>query len=297
MTVEASHIKKAALAGKGPNASVTEEDYDLASGNGNAAQSPGRDDVAAHILLVDDDQRIRHLLDAYLSDNNCRVTAAENASVADRFMGLFSFDMIILDVMMPGQSGLEFADRIRSRCGTPILMLTALCEPEQRIRGLETGVDDYLPKPFDPRELLLRVRAILRRSGGLSSAEECLCFGPFVFTPGPGALTHGRNKIRLTDREKQILRFFCHNRGQVLQRHNGLFGQGHSETRSVDMQIKRLRQKIEPDPACPIYLETVRGKGYRLICEQAGMRGQPKAPTPPPPARRADAPGALAHGR
>lgn len=226
------------------------------------------DDNANHILLVDDDKRIRDLLSRLLQDNGYRVSAAANAAEARNCLSGLEFDLIILDVMMPGETGLELAASLRERSQVPILMLTARSEAPDRIAGLEAGVDDYLPKPFEPRELLLRMAAVLRRGHQYPTvAREEIRFGPFSFNASRGELKNGDEMVRLTDREKQILSIFAEQPGATVPRHKIVGDESGLGERTVDVQINRLRRKIETDPGNPIYLQTVRGIGYRLACD------------------------------
>jgi two-component system phosphate regulon response regulator OmpR len=229
----------------------------------NRGASP--DDNAPHILVVDDDSRIRDLLARYLQDHGFRVTTAVDAASARATMRGLTFDLLILDVMMPLESGLDFARSLRAASQVPILMLTARAEPEQRIEGLETGVDDYLAKPFEPRELLLRVSNVLRRGGAAPSGEVRM--GDFVFHISRGELKRANETVRLTERERDLLRYFAQRPGMPVSRHELVKGAEPGGERAVDVQINRLRRKIENDPANPVYLQTVRGKGYILYPE------------------------------
>lgn len=226
----------------------------------------GPDDNAPHILVIDDDSRIRDLLARYLQDNGYRVTAAVDAATARATMAGLSFDLLILDVMMPQESGIEFARALRRDSRVPILMLTARAEPEHRIEGLETGVDDYLAKPFDPRELLLRVGNVLRRGTAAPSSSE-VRMGNFVFHIARGELKRDGETVRLTERERELLRYFAQRPGMPVARHELAKDGDNGGERAVDVQINRLRRKIENDPANPVYLQTVRGKGYILYPE------------------------------
>lgn len=226
----------------------------------------GPDDSAPHILVVDDDSRIRDLLARYLYDHGFRVTTAVDAESARATMRSLSFDLLILDVMMPKESGIDFAKALRENSQVPILMLTARAEPEQRIEGLETGVDDYLAKPFDPRELLLRVGNILRR-GATTPATGEVRMGDFIFHISRGELQREGETVRLTERERELLRYFAQRPGTPVSRHDLAKGSDSGGERAVDVQINRLRRKIENDPANPVYLQTVRGKGYILYSE------------------------------
>ena len=231
-----------------------------------AQRAKAPDDNAPHILVVDDDSRIRELLARYLRDHGFHVTTAIDAASARSTMRGLSFDLLILDVMMPKESGLDFARSLRQELQVPILMLTARAEPDQRIEGLETGVDDYLGKPFDPRELLLRVSNVLRRGANAPSSGE-VRMGEFVFHVARGELKRGDETVRLTERERDLLRFFAQRPGMPVSRHELAKDADSGGERAVDVQINRLRRKIENDPANPVYLQTVRGKGYILYSE------------------------------
>jgi two-component system phosphate regulon response regulator OmpR len=233
-----------------------------------APAEPKLADDAPHILIIDDDSRIRTLLARYLGSNGFRVTAAGDAAEARLRLGGLSFDLLIVDVMMPGENGLEFTKSMRETNDVPILMLTARSEAENRILGLEYGADDYLAKPFEPRELLLRINNILRR-GMKPSAPliEQVRFGPFTFHRGRRELSRGPELIHLTDRERQIMAIFAATPGETVPRTDLIGNDGPSGERTVDVQINRLRRKIEADPANPVWLQTVRGIGYRLSVE------------------------------
>ena len=226
------------------------------------------DDNAAHLLVVDDDNRIRDLLSRYLGSHGFRVTAAADAADARRQIAGMAFDLLIIDVMMPGESGLELTASLRQTMDVPILMLTARSETQERIEGLESGADDYLPKPFEPRELLLRINNILKR-GSLPPVPEIefVRFGPFTFHIPRGVLKCGDEVIRVTERERDLLRIFAGRPGETVQRHELLTTAGANSERTVDVQINRLRRKIEADPSNPIHLQTVRGIGYRLLVD------------------------------
>jgi two-component system phosphate regulon response regulator OmpR len=231
-----------------------------------AHRGRGPDDNAPHILVVDDDSRIRDLLARYLHDHGFRITTADDAASARATMRSLSFDLIILDVMMPVESGIDFAKALRAESQVPILMLTARAEPEQRIEGLETGVDDSLAKPFDPRELLLRVGNVLRRGASAPATGE-VRMGDFVFHVSRGELKRDGETVRLTERERDLLRYFAQRPGTPVSRHELARDADSGGERAVDVQINRLRRKIEHDPANPVYLQTVRGKGYILYSE------------------------------
>jgi two-component system, OmpR family, phosphate regulon response regulator OmpR len=222
-----------------------------------------------HILVVDDDTRLRELLRTFLSKNGFRVTVASQAAEARERLGVLDFDLLVLDVMMPGQTGLDFATEIRRSDEVPILMLTAMGDTKDRIAGLETGVDDYLGKPFEPRELLLRIQNVLKRNRTVAPTGEpqrLVVFGPFQFDHELGELTNKGKRVPLTDAETALLRVFTTRLGEVLSRETLCRSVGLAvNERAIDVQVTRLRRKIEPDPSFPRYLRTVRGQGYRLV--------------------------------
>jgi two-component system phosphate regulon response regulator OmpR len=233
-----------------------------------AAASAPCDD-ASHVLVVDDDRRIRELLATYLRKNGYRVTMAASAQEARAYLDSLTFEIIVLDVMMPGQNGFDFAADLRRSSQVPILMLTARSEPDDRVRGLEIGVDDYLAKPHEPKELLLRIGSILRRTKPAPPrpATGVIRFGPFSFSLERGELRAHDEIVRLTERERDMLRLLCANCGESVSR-QALSGSGAAANeRTIDVQINRLRRKIETDPANPVYLQTARGAGYRLIVD------------------------------
>lgn len=233
------------------------------------ATRPEPSDGAPHVLVVDDDRRLRTLLSRFLGEHGYRVTTAANAAEARAKSESLVFDAMVLDVMMPGENGFELARRIRSDSDLPILMLTARAEPLDRVKGLEIGVDDYLTKPFEPRELILRLGNILKRSSAPVDASplcEAVRFGPFVFRVDRGELRREDDLIRITDREREILTLLAERGGSDVSREELAGGQGGNE-RTVDVQMNRLRRKVEVDPANPIHLQTVRGVGYRLAME------------------------------
>ncbi|MCR4265776.1 response regulator [Nitratireductor sp. ZSWI3] len=227
---------------------------------------PGDD--APHLLVVDDDTRIRGLLNRFLRENGFRVTIAGNATEARRKLNGLDFDLAILDVMMPGEDGVALTRALRAEKDMPILMLTALSETESRVVGLEAGADDYLPKPFDPRELVLRINNILRRSTphGAPKVEQVV-FGPYAFQIAKRELKHTGKLVKLTDREREIMVIFAERAGETVPRHELVGEDSDVGERTIDVQINRLRRKIERDPSNPIYLQTVRGIGYRLSVE------------------------------
>ena len=217
-------------------------------------------DDAPHLLLVDDDRRIRDLLSRFLAGEGYRVTTA--ASAGDARSKLF----LILDVMMPGETGFDLARFIRTSSSVPIVMLTARHEAEARIEGLQIGADDYVAKPFEPRELALRINNILKRAAPPPQAAtvEKIAFGPYVYHLDRGELRQGEDVIHLTDREREMLRILSETPGETVPR-SALTGNGTVNERAVDVQINRLRRKIENDPANPLFLQAVRGIGYRLV--------------------------------
>ena len=225
-------------------------------------------DDAPHLLVIDDDARIRSLLSRYLNDNGFRVDVAANAAEARTLLGGLAFDLLVVDVMMPGENGLALLRRLRETMDVPILMLTARAEIESRIKGLELGADDYLGKPFEPRELLLRINAILKRgTAPAAPLIEQVRFGPFTFHIARRELRRGQETIRLTDRERQIMAVFAETPNETVPRLSLLAEDEPAGERTIDVQINRLRRKIEVDPANPLFLQTVRGIGYRLVTE------------------------------
>jgi two-component system phosphate regulon response regulator OmpR len=224
-------------------------------------------DDAPHLLIVDDDRRIRDLLSRFLSGEGYRVTTADTAADARAKLKSLSFDLLILDVMMPGESGFDFAKSMRAEANdVPILMLTARDAAESRIKGLEMGADDYLSKPFEPRELSLRIANILKRAQPAAAPPvEQVSFGPFVYHLARGELRKGDENIKLTDREREMMRVLAATPGETVSR-AALAGSGESVSeRAVDVLVNRLRRKIERDPTNPLYVQTVRGIGYRLV--------------------------------
>ena len=223
-------------------------------------------DDAPHLLVVDDDRRIRDLLSRFLAGEGYRISTADSAAAARAKLSGMSFDLMILDVMMPGETGFEFAKSIRTTSSVPILMLTARDGAESRITGLEIGADDYVSKPFEPRELALRIASILKRvRPAAAPPPESLRFGEFVFHIGRAELRKGDTMVRLTDREREMLQVLAASPGETVSR-MALAGNGGAvNERAVDVQVNRLRRKIESDPANPLIVQTVRGIGYRLV--------------------------------
>ncbi len=229
-------------------------------------------DHAQHILVVDDDRRLRELLARFLTQHGYRVTTAASAAEAEAKSESLVFDALVLDVMMPGENGFDYARRVRAESQVPIIMLTAQANPEDRVNGLEIGADDYLTKPFETRELILRLSNILKRAAPAEPAEtpaaapEGIRFGPFSFRVDRGELRRGDEPIRITEREREILIILGQRAGANVAREE-LAGASGANERTVDVQITRLRRKIEADPANPAFLQTVRGVGYRLLVD------------------------------
>ncbi len=229
-------------------------------------------DDAPHLLVVDDDRRIRSLLSKYLARQGYRVSTAKNAADARAHMRGLAFDLIILDVMMPGETGVEFAGSLRAISQIPILMLTARSETRDRVAGLEAGVDDYLSKPFEPKELALRVASILRRAAPtpapVAASTRYVRFGAFAFEVERGELRRGDEAVRLTERERFMLQALARAPGEPVSR-EALAGDSVTvNERTIDVQMNRLRRKIETDAGNPAFLQTARGAGYRLVVDR-----------------------------
>ena len=227
--------------------------------------------LESHLLIVDDDERIRVLLQKFLIRHGFWVTSARDAEHATRILSGLEFDLIVLDVMMPGENGIDFTRTLRETMATPILLLTANGETEDRIAGLEAGADDYLAKPFEPKELLLRINAILRRVPQPATTElmpKFLNLGPIRYDVKRGEMWQGEQLVRLTATESQLMKIFSQSPAEAVSRTELVekLGRdtGQAQERAVDVQITRLRRKIEQDPKQPRYLQTVRGAGYML---------------------------------
>jgi len=225
----------------------------------------------AHLLIVDDDERIRGLLQKFLMRSGFLVSSARDAAHARRVLSGLEFDLIVLDVMMPGEDGMSLCRDLRKTLTTPILLLTAKGDTNDRINGLEAGADDYLAKPFEPKELLLRINAILRRvpeAEPASVAPTVLNLGPIRYDIARGEMWSGEDLVRLTATESQLMRIFSSAPGEAMTRTRLVEelsrSGGQTQERAVDVQITRLRRKIEADPKQPRYLQTVRGAGYML---------------------------------
>ena len=221
-----------------------------------------------HVLVIDDDKRLRDLIARYLTEQGYRVTAAVDAADARAKMAGITFDLLVLDVMMPGESGLELTQSLRESSLVPILLLTAMGESTDRITGLETGADDYLVKPFEPRELVLRIKSILKRAVGRAERQTsvgAVKFGAFVFEIERRRLFKAGEPVHLTEAESELLFQLARRAGEPVSR-EALSPQGEEagDSRLTDVQMTRLRRKIEDDPRFPRYLVTVRGRGYML---------------------------------
>ena len=221
-----------------------------------------------HLLVIDDDDRIRDLIKEYLVRAGFRVSAAADAAAARKLLDQLAFDLMVLDVMMPGEDGFTFARWLRGRPGdvgrTPVLILTARGLPDDRIAGLALGADDYLAKPFEPQELVLRIEAILRRAAPRSTAGGRIQLGRCSFDPARGELWRGDEPVRLTEGEAQLLRQLAIAANAPVDRFELARQTAEAAGRAVDIQVTRLRRKIEDDPKNPRYLQTVRGIGYML---------------------------------
>lgn len=237
-------------------------------GTDKAASRTPVSDNAPHLLVIDDDRRIRELLSRYLGDHGFRVSVAGDAAEARRKLEALEFDLLIVDVMMPGETGVSLTRSVRENAEVPVLMLTALAEVDDRIDGLEAGADDYLSKPFEPRELLLRISSILKRTAKPDAPViEQVSFGPYKYFVSRRELRLNGEPVRLTEREQEILTAFALRPGDTIARHELLGNEVAAGERKIDVQINRLRRKIETDPADPKWLQTVRGIGYRLCVD------------------------------
>ncbi|HYL48136.1 MAG TPA: response regulator transcription factor [Stellaceae bacterium] len=223
------------------------------------------DATESHLLVVDDDARLRDLLRRYLTDQGFRVTTAGDAAEARRKLGSIAFDLLVLDVMMPGEDGFALTASLRESSRIPILLLTAKTEGADRIDGLERGADDYLTKPFEPRELVLRIRNILQRSAAEAERKSMLRLGDYCLDLRRGELRRGDEPVRLTSTEQSLLAALAAQPGEAVSRETlAEATQLGGNLRAVDVQMTRLRRKIERDPRFPRYLQTVRGTGYVL---------------------------------
>lgn len=223
----------------------------------------------AKILIIDDDTRLRNLLGKFLNENSFETVLAKDSLEAKSILKDHNFDLLIVDVMMPNQNGIDFTKEFRQNNKTPIIMLTARGEFEDRIEGLEAGADDYLQKPFEPKELLLRINNIFKRSGNITNNKvddsKNIHFGNFIFNLDDKRLKKDDNFIHLTDSEEKILFILCSNKATPLSREELSKQCGNIDQRSIDVQITRLRKKIESNPKRPNFLRTVRNKGYVIL--------------------------------
>jgi len=222
---------------------------------------------AANLLIVDDDARIRQLLQQFLSKRGAVCAAAADAAAARALLESLAFDLLILDVTMPGEDGFALLESLRRSCQTPVILLTARGMPEDRIRGLRLGADDYLAKPFEPAELVLRINAVLRRAGGAASDDSIIRFGPYAFDLAKRTLTRNGADVRLTDSEAALLCVLGRSAGAAIARDDIARKGDLGQERSVDVLVTRLRRKLEADPRAPLHLLTVRGVGYRLALD------------------------------
>jgi two-component system phosphate regulon response regulator OmpR len=223
------------------------------------------EEAVRHILVVDDDNRLRRLLQRYLTEHGYHVSTAADANEAKAALKNFAFDMMVLDVMLPGQNGISLTSELRAQLDLPILLLTALGESDDRVGGLAAGADDYLVKPFDPRELLLRIATILRRAAPPLPSRAPLRFGAFTFDAEKGILWRGDERVHLTDAEVSLLQVLAVQPGLPVSRQDlGQRSRVSGSDRAIDTQIARLRRKLEPDSRRPHHLLTKRGEGYVL---------------------------------
>ena len=221
------------------------------------------------ILLVDDDQRLRDLLKDYLTEKNFKVFPSQDFSEAKEILEFFIFDLIILDRMMPSGDGIDLVKKIKETSNTPVIMLTAMGENNNRIDGLKTGADDYITKPFEPEELYLRIDKLLRLYDGINKSELRIGFGEFIFDTKTNSLKLNNKEIYLTEGENNLLAKLINNRNNILSREELADKEfDESELRKIDVGITRLRQKIEKIPKQPQFIKTIRSKGYMLICKE-----------------------------
>ena len=224
--------------------------------------------LAPHILVIDDDKRLNNLLEKFLKDNNHFVDTAQNAKSARKKISIVAYDIIILDIMMPGENGLDLLKFIRENYDTPVLMLSAMKDTKNRIIGFERGADDYLGKPFEPKELLLRIKAILRRTEENKiiplNKSNIIKFSNIIYDPSLAIVWRNSEKIILTSKENELLNILVKGNGETIDRYV-LIKNLHLESRGIDITISRLRKKIENNPKRPINILTIRGEGYALL--------------------------------
>ena len=228
-------------------------------------------DITPHVLVIDDDKRLNNLLEKFLKDNNHFVDTSQNAKSARKKISIVAYDIIILDIMMPGESGLDLLKFIRVNYNTPVLMLSAMKDTKHRILGFERGADDYLGKPFEPKELLLRIKAILRRTEENKIIPvletNIIKFGNIIYDPILSIVWRNNQKIILTSKENELLKILVKGNGKTIDRYV-LIKNLNLESRGIDITISRLRKKIENNPKRPINILTIRGEGYALLQEQ-----------------------------
>lgn len=227
-------------------------------------------DITPHVLVIDDDKRLNNLLEKFLKDNNHFVDTSQNAKSARKKISIVAYDIIILDIMMPGESGLDLLKFIRENYNTPVLMLSAMKDTKHRILGFERGADDYLGKPFEPKELLLRIKAILRRTEENKIIPvletNIIKFGNIIYDPILSIVWRNNQKIILTSKENELLKILVKGNGKTIDRYV-LIKNLNLESRGIDITISRLRKKIENNPKRPINILTIRGEGYALLQE------------------------------
>lgn len=222
------------------------------------------DNSKIHILIIDDDEKIRDLLKQYLKNNNFFVSTAINASDAEEKLKIIKFDLAIIDIMMPGKDGLQLTKEIREKIDLPIILLTAKGEPEDRVRGLELGAEDYLPKPFEPKELLLRIKNVIKRIKKNKYVITSIKIGKASINMKKMEIQKEKKVIKINASEKILLENMIGSAGKIFSREEISKITNLTQERSIDVLVTRLRQKIEPDPKNPKYLQTVRGTGYVL---------------------------------
>jgi two-component system phosphate regulon response regulator OmpR len=222
------------------------------------------DNSKIHILIIDDDEKIRDLLKQYLKNHNFFVSTAINASDAEEKLKIIKFDLAIIDIMMPGKDGLQLTKEIREKIDLPIILLTAKGEPEDRVRGLELGAEDYLPKPFEPKELLLRIKNVIKRIRKNKYVVTSIKIGIANINMKKMEIQKEKKVIKINASEKILLENMIGSAGKIFSREEISKITSHTQERSIDVLVTRLRQKIEPDPKNPKYLQTVRGTGYVL---------------------------------
>ena len=225
-------------------------------------------DITPHVLVIDDDKRLNNLLEKFLKDNNHFVDTSQNAKSARKKISVVAYDIIILDIMMPGENGLDLLKFIRENYDTPVLMLSAMKETKNRIIGFERGADDYLGKPFEPKELLLRIKAILRRTEENKiiplNKSNIIKFSNIIYDPSLAIVWRNSEKIILTSKENELLNILVKGNGETIDRYV-LIKNLNLESRGIDITISRLRKKIENNPKRPINILTIRGEGYALL--------------------------------